>query len=102
VGTRPDSPTDVLRRRAHRAKCKGDHRKAIVALRELVAITGDAKSWTLLGDSLRRARKPGEAIGALKQALWLHRRAGASLRARTVARMLVDLDPHDDKHVRFA
>jgi Flp pilus assembly protein TadD len=97
-----DSPTDILRRRARRATRDGDHRRAAVALRELVALEGDAKSWTLLGDSLRRARRPHEAIGALKQALWLHRQGGASLRARTVARMLVALDPHDPKHARFA
>jgi hypothetical protein len=38
----------------------------------------------------------------LKQAHWLHRQAGADLRARTVARMLVELDPFDEKHAHFA
>ncbi len=94
--------SDILRRRARRATQKGDHRKAAVALRELVALEGDAKSWTLLGDTLRRARRPREAIRALKQACWLHRQAGADLRARTVARMVVELDPFDEKVARYA
>jgi hypothetical protein len=94
--------TEILRRRARRATRKGDHRKAAVALRELVALEGDAKSWTLLGDTLKRARRPREAIRALKQACWLHRQAGADLRARTVARMLVELDPFDEKHAHIA
>ncbi len=85
--------TEILRRRARRAARSGDHRKASVALRELVALEGDAKSWTQLGDALRRARRPKEAIRALKQAQWLHRRAGAELRARTVGQMLFELDP---------
>jgi len=98
----PDTKEDILRRRARRAAKSGDHRKAAVALRELVALEGDAKSWTQLGDTLRRARRPKEAIRALKQALWLHRQAGEELRARTVARMLVELDPFDQKHARYA
>lgn len=100
--TIPDSRTDILQRRARRATKKGEHRKAAVALRELVALRGDAKSWTLLGDTLRRARRPSEAVTALKQALWLHRKAGSDLRARTVARMLVELDPFDQKTAKYA
>ncbi len=86
-----DSPIDILRRRARKASKRGEHRKAAVVFRELIAHGGDAKTWTLLGDSLRRARRPAEAANALKQALYLHRQAGAPLRARTVARLLTEI-----------
>lgn len=86
-----DTPTALLRRRARKALKKGEHRKAAVVFRELIALDGDAKTWTLLGDSLRRARRPAEATHALKQALYLHRQAGARLRARTVARLLSEI-----------
>lgn len=96
-----DTREDVLKRRAQRLARKGDYRKAALALRERVALTGDAASWVALGDMLRRARRVPEALTALRQGLYLHRRAGAEGRARTVARMIVALDPWDAKAARY-
>ena len=96
-----DSREDILKRRAQRFARKGDYRKAALALRERVALTGDAASWVALGDMLRRARRVPEALNALRQGLYLHRKAGAEGRARTVARMIVALDPWDAKAARY-
>ncbi|MEQ9074011.1 MAG: hypothetical protein RLP09_09155 [Sandaracinaceae bacterium] len=88
-----DSREDILTRRARRHARRGDYRKAALALRERVALRGDAASWVALGDMLRRARRVPEAVKALKQGMYLHRQRGAEGRVRTVARMLVALDP---------
>jgi cytochrome c-type biogenesis protein CcmH/NrfG len=82
---------EILRRRARRHARKGEHRKAALALRELCAREGDAASWTLLGDMWRRARRLDDALAALEQALWLHKRAGADRRAQTVSRLIDQL-----------
>ena len=92
-----DSREQILIRRARRHARKGDYRKAAIALRERVALRGDAASWVALGDMLRRARRVPEAVKALKQGMFLHRQRGADGRVRTVARMLVALDPWDSK-----
>lgn len=98
---RHDTRDDILKRRARRFAAKGDFRKAALALRERAALRGDAASWVALGDMLRRARREREALEALKQGLFLHRRAGAVGRVRTVARMIVALDPWDAKAARY-
>ncbi len=89
----PDDKVGILTRRARRFATKGDYRKAALALRERAALTGDAPSYVALGDMLRRARRVADALHALKQGMYLHRRSGARRRARTVARMIVALDP---------
>ena len=99
--SRDDSRDDILRRRARRLARKGDYRKAAVALRECVGLRDDAASWVALGDMLRRAHRDNDALRALRQALYLHRQAGALGRARTVARMIIALDPWDTKAARF-
>ncbi|HEY8428897.1 MAG TPA: hypothetical protein VIL20_11005 [Sandaracinaceae bacterium] len=96
-----DERESTLKRRAQRLARKGDYRKAALALRELAALTGDAAAWVALGDMLRRARRVPEALQALRQGMYLHRRAGAEGRARTVARMIVALDPWDAKAARY-
>ena len=98
---RHDSREDILKRRARRFAMKGDFRKAALALRERAALLGDAPSWVALGDMLRRARRDREALAALKQGMYLHRQAGAVGRVRTVARMIVALDPWDAKAARY-
>lgn len=98
---RDDTREDILKRRARRLARKGDYRKAALALRERAAMLGDAASWAALGDMLRRARREREALAALKQAMFLHRQNGAPGRVRTVARMIVALDPWDAKAARY-
>lgn len=92
----------VLRRHAVRHAKRGDSHKALVALRQAVALRGEARDWVTLGDALARAGRLDGALDALRQGLYLHRRAGAEGRARTVARMIVALDPLDAKAARIA
>ena len=99
---RDDTKEDILKRRAKRLARKGDYRKAAVALKERVSLIDDGPSWVALGDMLRRARRNNEALRALKQGLYRHRRAGAHGRVRTVARMIVALDPWDAQASRFS
>ncbi|MGE0784102.1 MAG: hypothetical protein AB7S26_00340 [Sandaracinaceae bacterium] len=88
-----DTQPMILTRRARRLARCGEYRKAALALRERAALVGDAASFVALGDMYRRARRMNDAVSALKQGMYLHRVKGAHLRARTVARMLVALDP---------
>ena len=97
-----DTPVEILRRRARRLAREGDYRKAAVALRELTALADDAASYVKLGDMLRRARREGEALQALREGLWRHRQAGNDLRARSVARLFLVMEPADTKAQRFA
>ncbi len=85
---RDDTREDVLKRRARRHARRGEYRKAAIALREHAALTGHPASFVALGDMLRRARRVPDAISALKQGMYLHRRRGAARRAETVERML--------------
>ncbi len=85
----------ALRRRAHRHVRKGELRKAVVALRQLAALGGEARHWVALGHVLSRANKHSEAIEAWKQGLWLHKQSGAERRAATVARLILKVDPSD-------
>ena len=71
-------------------------------MRQVVALTGDPASWVTLGNLLSRARRHAEAIQALRQGLWLHRRAGAQGRARTVARLILSIAPEDPEAIRLA
>ena len=98
---RHDTREEILKRRARRHARRGEFRKAALALRERAGLIGDAPSWVALGDMLRRARREREALDALKQAMYLHRQNGASGRVRTVARMIVALDPWDTKAARY-
>lgn len=97
-----DSREAVLRRKARRHARKGDMRKAALALREAVALEGTPQAWTRLGGMLRRAGRDSDALHALRQAMFLFRRGGMDGRARSVARLIVELDPQDMKAARFA
>ena len=90
----------VLRRRAQRHARRGEYRKAAVALRQVVALRGDAVSWVSLGSMLCLSRRPTEAVDAFRHGLWLHRRAGADGRARTVARLILRIAPDDAQAAR--
>lgn len=88
-----NDPSDLLKRRAHKLASKGELRKAALALRERAALVGDAASWVMAGAMLRRARRDEEAVTALRQGLWLHERSGELLRARSVAKILEEIEP---------
>lgn len=92
----------ALWRRAARCARRGEFRKAAVAMREAVAIDPTPASYTRLGCMLEKAGRRNEAVDALKQALFLFRQADLTGRARTVARMILALDPHDRSASRAA
>ena len=96
------SREQVLRRRAQRFAHRGQHRKAALVLREAVAMTGDAPGWTRLGAMLRRAGRTSDALHAFRQALFQFRREGQPGRSRTLARLIIELDPGDHKAARLA
>ena len=88
-------------RRARRMHRQGKPRKAAVALRELAARTEEPAHWVALGHALGQARREDEAVVALRQGMWLHQQRGADARARTVARLILDIDPSDRKAERY-
>ncbi len=101
--TRAGEPVDLeeaLARRARRHARKGRYRKAAVALALLANRSQAARHYALLGAMWARAGRPVEAVTAFRQALFLHRRAGADERARTVARLIARFDP--DRPLRAA
>ena len=79
------SRTQVLLRRARRARQRGERRQALVALREatLLAET-DATLWALYGSACARANRLEEAQRAFGQALYLRQRARDTARANTL------------------
>ena len=87
----------VLRRRACRLRKRGAHRKATVAQRELVALSGRPADWVQLGDMFDRAGRRADALQAYRQGLWHYRRLGEVGRARTVAGLVLELDPADSQ-----
>lgn len=95
-------PLFVLRRRAARFLRKGDPRKAALALRELTALDPSGASYTRLAHALLAAGKRDEALHALKQALYCFRYDDMRGRARTVARLILQLDPSDRTALRRA
>ncbi len=97
-----DTRDSVLQRRARRFARRGEFRKAALALRERAELRNDAASFVALGDMYRRAARTADALRALKHGLYLHRQNGSIGRARTVARMIVRLDPWDAKAVRLS
>ncbi len=86
---------ETLTRKAKRHSGRRQYRKAAIALRERASLVGDAPSWVALGSMLLLARQNHEALRAFRQGLWLHRRAGAKGRARSVARLILQIDGHD-------
>jgi Flp pilus assembly protein TadD len=81
---------EILLRQARRYKRRGDERRAMLALRECCFLSRDsARLWTLYGVFCWRARRPDDALAALRQALWLRERSHDELRAK-VLRGLVE------------
>ncbi len=87
-----DDAASILSRRALRLAKQGDLRKAALALRERAAILDDAASWVMAGAMWQRARRYADALAALRHGMWLHQKAGATARARTVARIIAQMD----------
>ena len=92
----------ALWRRAARCARRGEHRKAALAMREAVALDPTAANYCRLGSMLDRAGRRSESVQALKQSLFLFRQDDKPGRARTVARMILALDPQDRTASRCA
>lgn len=86
---------NALRRRAARLLRKGEARKAVLALREAAAIDPSGPAFVRLAHVLSNLGKRDEALHALRQALYCFRYDDMRGRARTVARLILRLDPQD-------
>lgn len=96
------SDAEIIERRVQRFLRKGQFRKAALALRKLAGSSEEPRHWVALGHMWRRARRRDQALDALKQGMFLHKRRGAGDRARTVARLILELDPQDSGAFRVA
>lgn len=89
----PDDRARSLERRAVRTARRGQFRKAIVMLRQAANIVERPCTWVRLAHVLRQDGRSGDAADALRRALWLHRHSGRHGRARTVAKLILAVDP---------
>lgn len=81
---------EVMLRRAWRFRRRGEHRRAMLLLREVCHREPDeAKLWTLYAVQCVRIGRRAEAASALKQAAWIRQRDREHARAR-VTRALLD------------
>jgi Tfp pilus assembly protein PilF len=81
-------PIEMLVARARKLRQQGDHRRALVTLRE--AANRDewrARTWTLLGALLGDMGHHAEAVEAFRRARWLRARAGDTARAAVTERL---------------
>ena len=92
-GLSPDDRARNLERRAVRTARRGQFRKAIVMLRQAANIVEQPRTWVRLAHVLRQDGREGDAADALRRALWLHRHSGRHGRARTVAKLILAVDP---------
>jgi tetratricopeptide (TPR) repeat protein len=95
-------PVRSLRNRAARHLRRDEPRKAVLALREAAALDPHGPSFVRLAHVLQLIGKDDEALSALKQALYCFRHEAQRGRARTVARLILRLDPADASALRKA
>lgn len=95
TSTLPIAPHRALSQRAARLLRRGETRKAALALREAASLAADGPAFVRLGHVLGLLGKDSEALQALRQALYCFRHDYQRGRARTVARMILKLDPAD-------
>ena len=88
-------PVRALRLRASRMLRKGEFRKAVLALREAAGIDPSGASYVRLAHGLLLVERRDEALHALRQALYCYRHDHQRGRARTVAGLILKLDPAD-------
>lgn len=88
----PQAPALTPVERARRQAERGDHRRAMLILREACfGAEADARLWVLYGMQCLRARRKDEAFRALGQALWLRERARDHARARVMRDLIAHL-----------
>jgi Flp pilus assembly protein TadD len=88
-------PVRALRDRANRMLRKGEFRKAVLALREAASLDPSGASYVRLAHALLLVERRDEALHALRQALYCFRYDHQRGRARTVAGLILKLDPAD-------
>ena len=102
VPTAALDPVRSLRNRAARHLRRDEPRKALLALRQAAALDPHGPSFVRLAHVLQGLGKDAEALSALKQALYCFRHDVERGRARTVARLILRLDPADASALRKA
>lgn len=101
-GAKPADSALALRRRAARFLQKKEPRKAVLALREAAALDANGPGFVRLAHVLLLTGKRDESLHWLKQALYCFRHGDQRGRARTVARLILKLDPADASALRRA
>jgi Flp pilus assembly protein TadD len=87
-----DDPVEALIVRSRKLRARGETRRALVLLRQACALDEQRpRVWTLLGVHLAREGHGEDAARALKQARWLHARAGEKARAAVTERLATEL-----------
>lgn len=82
-------------RRAKRFTRRGEHRQAMLSLREACQGCGESpRLWTMYAAACLRVRRRDDAKQALRQALWLRQRARDTTRATVMERLIERLDEH--------
>ena len=76
--------------------------RRVITFRQLTALDARPAHWVWLGHALHRASRPREAVDAFKQGVYLHSKAGFPARARTVAKLILAIDPTNPMAERFA
>ncbi|MEZ4223672.1 MAG: hypothetical protein R3B13_22175 [Polyangiaceae bacterium] len=98
--SRPVAPG--LLGRAWRHRRRGEHRRAMLTLREACyRESGSAKLWTLYAVQCMRAGIRDEATRALRQALWLRQRRRDDARVAVTLALLARVE-RGDATVRLA
>ena len=83
----------ALCRRARTWRRRGEHRRALLALREAAHFCeDDARLWALYGAQCARMGRLGEAREALVHAAWLRERRQEHEKARTTRAFVARLD----------
>jgi len=90
---RDESADQTLVRRAQRFRRRGEHRQAMLALREACQCSKQSpRLWTLYAVACVRVRRLDDAKLALRQAVWLRERARDERRAQVTRRLLAQLE----------
>lgn len=93
---REETPHEALVRRARRFRRRGEHRQAMLSLREACHTGGQCpRLWTLYAVACVRVRRVDDAKHALQQALWLRQRAKDGRRVQVIERLLTRLEGAD-------
>lgn len=78
---------------ARRRRSRGDHRRALVLMREACCLAAeDPVLWTLYGVQCWRGNRRDEARQAIRQALWLRERMGDERRAHVLRALLLAVE----------